>query len=75
MPGGSLTLLSLSNGRTTGLIESFGNGEIFEAPKMISRCTQLFDIIRSEALTETESLALIRRYREDYKDAGHFPVA
>jgi transcriptional regulator with XRE-family HTH domain len=75
MLGGSLTLLALSNGGTTGLIESFGSGEIFEAPKKISRYTQVFDVIRSEALTESESLELIRRYKEDYEDAGHPPVA
>jgi hypothetical protein len=35
----------------------------------------LFDVARSEALTESESLELIRRYKEDYKNAGSSPVA
>lgn len=65
---GSLTLLTLRNGTTTGYAESFASGESVESPRRVLQLTQRFDIARSMALPETGSLDLIRSYLRDYED-------
>jgi transcriptional regulator with XRE-family HTH domain len=63
--GGSLTLLTAPDGETNGYIESFGSGEIVRSPKRILELTQLFDVARSRALSEIDSLALLTKYAEE----------
>ncbi|MGW7487834.1 helix-turn-helix domain-containing protein [Streptomyces sp. NPDC054786] len=65
---GSLTLLTLRNGTTTGYAESFASGESVESPRRVLQLTQRFDIARSMALPESGSLDLIRSYLRDYED-------
>ncbi|MGW3013693.1 helix-turn-helix domain-containing protein [Streptomyces sp. NPDC001219] len=65
---GSLTLLTLKNGTTTGYAESFASGESVESPRRVLQLTQRFDIARSMALPESESLDLIRGYLREYED-------
>lgn len=68
MLGGSLTLHSLPDGATIAAVESFANGEPVESPKRLLDLNQRFDMARSKALPEAESLALINRYMEEYED-------
>ncbi|GLV73464.1 Scr1 family TA system antitoxin-like transcriptional regulator [Streptomyces hygroscopicus] len=68
MLGGSLSLLTLHSGATIGYVESFGSGEPVESPSKILELTQLFDIARSKALPEKESLALIQTYLREHDD-------
>lgn len=62
MLGGSLSLLTLQNGTTIGYVESFASGESVESPRRILQLVQRFDVARSLALSEKESLALILAY-------------
>lgn len=64
--GGSLMLLTAPDGESTGYIESFMSGEIVRSPKRNLELTQLFDMARAQAISHSESLALIRKYVEDY---------
>jgi transcriptional regulator with XRE-family HTH domain len=68
MLGGSLSLLTLQNGATIGYVESFASGEQVESPKKILELTQMFDIARSKALPQGETLELIRAYLKEYED-------
>ncbi|GHF43838.1 helix-turn-helix domain-containing protein [Streptomyces morookaense] len=70
MLGGSLTLLTLKDGGTVALVESFDSGEAVDAPKKLVELVQRFDVARSMALPEPESLDLIRDYLEEYTDEG-----
>lgn len=67
MLGGSLTLLTLREGGTIGVVESFITGEPVDSPKRILELTQLFDVARSLALPEDASLDLVRRYLKEYE--------
>ncbi|MGO4430672.1 DUF5753 domain-containing protein, partial [Streptomyces sp. MCAF7] len=55
MLGGSLSLLTLRNGKTIGYVESFASGKPIESQPRILELTQRFDIARSMALPEQES--------------------
>ncbi|WP_328917071.1 MULTISPECIES: helix-turn-helix domain-containing protein [unclassified Streptomyces] len=66
MMGGSLTLLTLRDGSTVALVESFDSGNGVESPKGVLSLVQRFDMARSQALTESESLDLIRHYLKGY---------
>ncbi|MFI6702172.1 Scr1 family TA system antitoxin-like transcriptional regulator [Streptomyces sp. NPDC050509] len=68
MLGGCLTLLTLLDGGTMAFVESFKSGETVELPKRVVELTQGFDIARSLALPEDESLDLIRKYLGEYED-------
>lgn len=68
MMGGSLTLLTLKNGATIALVESFDTGEAVESPQRVTGLVQWFDVVRSKALPEHKSLGLIRRYLREYAD-------
>ncbi|MEV0279113.1 helix-turn-helix transcriptional regulator [Streptomyces sp. NPDC050610] len=69
LSGGSLTLHTLPNGGTCTAIESFDSGESTEAPKRVLELVRRFDFVRSVALTDEESLELIRRYLKEYEGA------
>ncbi|GGW92630.1 helix-turn-helix domain-containing protein [Streptomyces noursei] len=68
MMGGSLTLLTLKDGAMVALVESFASGEAVDSPNGVVELVERFDIARSMALMESESLDLIRRYLEEYAD-------
>ncbi|KJY41402.1 DNA-binding protein [Streptomyces sp. NRRL B-1568] len=68
MLGGSLSLFTLQNGATIGYVESFYSGEAVESPRKILELTQMFDVARSKALPERESLDLVRSYLKEYED-------
>ncbi|MEI5136783.1 helix-turn-helix transcriptional regulator [Streptomyces libani] len=68
MLGGSLSLLTFRNGSTTGYVESFFSGELLESPDKVLALTHMFDVARSKALPQHESLALIRDYLRRYED-------
>lgn len=67
MLGGSLMLLTAPNGATLAYVESFGSGELVESPKRVVELSQRFDTVRGLALSERESLELIREYLEGYQ--------
>lgn len=66
--GGSLTLHTMPDGATIAGIESFGSGEPVESPSRVLVLTQWFDMVRTLALTDEESLDLIRTYLKEYAD-------
>ncbi|MEV8388415.1 MULTISPECIES: helix-turn-helix transcriptional regulator [unclassified Streptomyces] len=68
MLGGGLTLMTLKEGGTIALVESFNSGEAVESTKRVVELTEGFDLARSMALTDDESLDLIRRYLKEYED-------
>jgi hypothetical protein len=68
MMGGSLMLLTLKNGATVALVESHASGEAVDSPKRTVELVQRFDVARSKALPESESLDLIRHYLKEYAD-------
>ncbi|MFF7632558.1 helix-turn-helix domain-containing protein [Kitasatospora sp. NPDC008050] len=68
MLGGSLTLLTMEGGTTIGYVESFASGETVELPRKVVELTQMFDLARSKALPEKESLDLIRTYLKEYEN-------
>ncbi|MGS2587988.1 helix-turn-helix domain-containing protein [Streptomyces hebeiensis] len=68
MLGGSLTLMTLKDGGTIALVESFKSGEGVDAPKKVVELIELFDLARSMALTDDESVDLIRGYLKEYED-------
>lgn len=70
MLGGSLTLLTGSNGTTLAYVESFGSGELVESTKQVVRLTRQFDVVRGLALPEPDSLDVVRNYLEAYRGQG-----
>ncbi|WP_327225081.1 helix-turn-helix transcriptional regulator [Streptomyces platensis] len=68
MLGGSLSLHTLRNGSTLAYVESFASGLPVESPERILELTQRFDVARSKALPERETLDLIRDYLREYED-------
>ncbi|MGW3949619.1 helix-turn-helix domain-containing protein [Streptomyces sp. NPDC004752] len=71
MLGGSLTLHTLPDGTTIAGVESFGTGEAVEAPRKVLKLTHQFDMARSLALTDDESIDLIRKYLKEYEIEDH----
>jgi hypothetical protein len=69
MLGGSMTLLTLKTGGTIAMVEIFAFGEQVESPKRLIKLSQAFDVARSKALSENESLDLIRHYLKEYENA------
>ncbi|GAA4680864.1 Scr1 family TA system antitoxin-like transcriptional regulator [Streptomyces youssoufiensis] len=66
--GGSLSLLTLANGTTTAYVESFATGQTIESPQRVLEVTQRFDMARSQALPEEESLDMVCGYLKEYGD-------
>ncbi|MFD8379331.1 Scr1 family TA system antitoxin-like transcriptional regulator [Streptomyces sp. NPDC059679] len=68
MLGGSLSLLTLPKGTSIGYVESFASGEAVDSQPRIVELTQRFDIARSMALPEQESVDLIHAYLREHAD-------
>ncbi|MFI1951043.1 DUF5753 domain-containing protein [Streptomyces xinghaiensis] len=68
MLGGGLTLMTLKDGRTIALVESFDSGEAVESPRRVVDLTDRFDLARSLALTDDASIDLISDYLKEYED-------
>ncbi|MFE9294746.1 DUF5753 domain-containing protein [Streptomyces niveus] len=68
MLGGSLTLMTLKEGGTMALVESFDSGVAVESTRRVVELTERFDLARSLALTGDDSLDLVRRYLKGYED-------
>ncbi|MBB5937372.1 DUF5753 domain-containing protein [Streptomyces zagrosensis] len=66
--GGSLSLLTLATGATIAYVESFATGQPIESPRRILELTQRFDVARSQALPEDESLDMFRGYLKEYEN-------
>ncbi|MDT3397467.1 helix-turn-helix transcriptional regulator [Streptomyces sp. B1866] len=67
MMGGSLTLLTSPSGLTVAYVESFGSGELVESAKRVVQLTHRFDSVRRLALSEPESLEMVKKYLEAYR--------
>ncbi|MFI5805780.1 DUF5753 domain-containing protein [Streptomyces sp. NPDC051561] len=67
MLGGSLTLHTMPDGSTMAAVETFDSGEPVESPRRVMELTQRFDLARSLALTDDESLGLIHEYLKEYE--------
>jgi transcriptional regulator with XRE-family HTH domain len=67
MMGGCLTIYTMRNGTSTAQVESFGSALPVDSPQKVVRELQRFDAARSMALTEDESLGLIREYLKEYE--------
>jgi hypothetical protein len=50
------------------LVESFASGNGVESPSGVVALVQRFDVARSQALPESESLDVIRRYLKGYAE-------
>ncbi|MFE4828457.1 DUF5753 domain-containing protein [Streptomyces sp. NPDC056672] len=70
--GGSLTFMTLKQGGTVVLVESFASGSGVDSTKRTVEMTERFDLARSLALTGDESIDLIRRYLKEYEDECNF---
>lgn len=68
MLGGSLTLMTLKEGGTMALVESFDSGEAVESTRRVVELTERFDLARSLALAGDDSLDLVRKYLKGYED-------
>ncbi|MFJ5099971.1 helix-turn-helix domain-containing protein [Streptomyces sp. NPDC088554] len=66
MLGGSLTIMTLKQGGTIALVESFASGTGVESAKRVLEFTTRFDSARSMALADDESINLIRTYLKGY---------
>jgi transcriptional regulator with XRE-family HTH domain len=66
MLGGSLTMFTLKDGRRIASMESFGSAVRVDSPKGIVKELLRFDRACSMALSEAESLDLIREYLREY---------
>lgn len=68
MLGGSLTLHTLPGGGTIASVESFASGVPVESPREVVELTQKFDVARCLALSDDDSLVLVRSYLEEYEN-------
>jgi transcriptional regulator with XRE-family HTH domain len=68
-PGGTATLLTMSDGTIIGHVEGILTGEPITAQRRVIKLTRRFDQARSQALSEEDSRDLIQRYLEDYEHA------
>lgn len=72
MMGGSLSLLTLKNNSTLGYVESFRSAEPVGVQEKVLELIELFDVARSKALPEKESLDLIHHYlKREYGNENH----
>ncbi|WP_405390790.1 DUF5753 domain-containing protein [Streptomyces sp. NBC_01102] len=68
MLGGGVTLMTLKDGETIAQVESFASEEGVSSARPVVDLTERFDLARSMALTQDESLDLIRVYLKEYED-------
>ena len=68
MLGGSLTMLTLRDGRQVALVESFDAGDEVDSPQRLVELQQRFGTACADALSDRHSTTLIRRYMEEYQD-------
>ncbi|MGK5533282.1 helix-turn-helix domain-containing protein [Streptomyces sp. URMC 129] len=68
MLGGYMTLCTVKDGTTLGMVESFATSEPADSPKRIAELEQGLDVVRSMALREQEARDLFHHYLEEYKD-------
>ncbi|GAA2058870.1 helix-turn-helix transcriptional regulator [Streptomyces cheonanensis] len=70
LPGGSATLLTLEDGTTVGHVEGIMVGEPVVSPDRLVKLARKFDMARSKALPEQDSVELIRHYLRGYVSGG-----
>jgi transcriptional regulator with XRE-family HTH domain len=67
MMGGSLTIVTLPDGRSSAFAESFDSGDEVDYPKRLIELRQRFTSVCAAALPERESAELIREYLREYE--------
>ncbi|MEU3958830.1 helix-turn-helix transcriptional regulator [Streptomyces buecherae] len=68
MMGGSLTLLTMADGTTSALVESFATANGIDAPQQVIDLKYRYDLARSQALPEAETRDLLRQYLKEYAE-------
>lgn len=66
MMGGSLTVLTMADGASSALVESFATVDGIDAPPRVIDLQHRLDVARSQALPEAESRDLIHQYLKEY---------
>lgn len=61
---GSFVLMTLPNGERLAYVDGSGSGQILPSVEHVQRCARTIDVMRCEALSAADSIALIRHVRE-----------
>ncbi|GAA1883931.1 helix-turn-helix domain-containing protein [Streptantibioticus ferralitis] len=64
--GGALMLMTLDDGATVAYEESIDTGTLLEAPESVTPRQRKYDLLRSYALSPSETAAFIRAVKEEY---------
>ncbi|MFB6436635.1 Scr1 family TA system antitoxin-like transcriptional regulator [Streptomyces sp. NPDC056411] len=73
-PKTSMTLITLPKGEQWVYSESLDRGHFNDDPAVFARHTQTYDVLRADALSASESAALIGDFMEGYGDHGQAPA-
>ncbi len=63
---GSVVLLELQNHERLVYVEGLGRGHVMPAPEDVEKCSRAIDAMRCEALSVTDSVAMITQLREEF---------
>lgn len=66
--GGSLSLLDLRGGSTFAYVESFASGASVKRRDEVMELTKLFEVARSKALEEGQSMVLLHECLKEYEE-------
>jgi transcriptional regulator with XRE-family HTH domain len=69
-PSGSMSLITLPEGRHWLYSESLNRGHFTNDPALYERYNQFYDVLRADALSAPQSAALIRETMERYEHHG-----
>ncbi|MEU7045355.1 helix-turn-helix transcriptional regulator [Streptomyces varsoviensis] len=70
-PNTSMSLITLPDGQEWVYSESLDRGHFNDDPAVLARHAQTYDVLRADALSASESAALIRRIMEGYGSNDH----
>ncbi|WP_443033707.1 helix-turn-helix domain-containing protein [Streptomyces sp. CA2R101] len=73
-PKTSMTLIALPDGAQWVYSESLDRGHFNDDPAVYARHSQTYDVLRADALSASESAALIGDFMEGYGDHGQAPA-
>jgi hypothetical protein len=64
---GALTILSFDEGEDVAWAEGPGSGQLISQPNDVERCQHRYDLVRADALSPSDSVALIHRVMEEMR--------
>ncbi|CAL9531180.1 hypothetical protein SUDANB108_04070 [Streptomyces sp. enrichment culture] len=73
-PSGSMSLIRLPDGHEWVYSESLDQGHFNDNPALIARHSHTYDVLRADALSASQSAALIRETMEGYEQHGPEPA-